>query len=131
MEVLKQSLISLTENRAIQLFLTGGLVFSLIFYWAYNDINNDLYQVRDDGVITMSHAKNWVDYGFIGVSPSGDRVEGYSAPVQFFVYAGIYALTGLDYETYANVQTAIFTFLLGALLALFFRENRAYALGNL
>lgn len=128
MAISKQSLIKLLENRVIQLSLFGGLIFMFFFYWAYSNIDSDFYQVRDDGVITMSHAKNWVDYGFIGVSPSGDRVEGYSAPVQFFIYASAYALTGISYETYANVQTAIFTFLLGTLVALFFKENRAYAL---
>ena len=127
-KVSKQSLINLSRDRSIQVSLLGGLIFVSIFYWAYSDIANDLYQVRDDGVITMSHAKNWVDYGFIGVNPSGDRVEGYSAPVQFFVYAVVYTFTGLSYETYANVQTFIFTFLLGALLALFFKENKAYAI---
>ena len=29
-----------------------------------------------DGVITLSHARNLVDFGFIGHSPSGERVEG-------------------------------------------------------
>jgi len=29
-----------------------------------------------DGIVTFSHARNWIDYGFIGVSPSGERVEG-------------------------------------------------------
>ena len=130
MEMLKQALLKLSKNSGVQLSLlslSGGLIFVAFFYWAYSNIDSSLYQVRDDGVITMSHAKNLVDYGFIGVSPSGGRVEGYSAPVQFFVYAAAYGLTGIGYETYAHVQTALFTFLLGALFILFFKENRARA----
>ena len=130
MEMLKQTLLKLSKNSGVQLSLlslSGGLIFVVFFYWAYSNIDSSLYEVRDDGVITMSHAKNLVDYGFIGVSPSGGRVEGYSAPVQFFVYAAAYGLTGIGYETYAYVQTALFTFLLGALFILFFKENRARA----
>lgn len=128
MEAFKHVLTTLLKSRSLQLSLLGGLIFIVFFYWAYSGISSDLYQVRDDGVITMSHAKNWVDHGFIGVNPSGGRVEGYSAPVQLFIYAGLYALTGISYETYAHLQTGIFTFLLGALFALFFKDNRVYAL---
>lgn len=115
-----------------QSFLTsllGGLIFVLVFHWAYSDIPGDFYQVRDDGVITMSHARNLVDYGFIGVNPSGGRVEGYSAPTQLFLYAAAYAATGIGYTAYSEAQTVAATFLLGALLPLFFRERKLLALG--
>ena len=115
-------------SRTLQLFLIGGLIFLLFFYWRYANIPDELYQTRDDGVITMSHARNLVEYGFIGVNPSGGRVEGYSAPVQFWAYAAAYALTGADYHTFAATQTAICTFLLGAIFILFFRENRRWAI---
>ena len=98
----------------------SGLLFVLIFQWAYSGIGNWKYQVRDDGVITMSHARNLVDYGFIGINPSGGRVEGYSAPAQLFLYATAYATTGVGYAAYAEMQTIVATFLLGALLILFF-----------
>ena len=75
----------------------------------------------------MSHARNLVEYGFIGVNPSGGRVEGYSAPVQFFLYAAAYAVTGVGYATYAKAQTMIATFLLGVLWVLFFPERKVLA----
>ena len=137
MEMLKQSLLKLSKNSGVQLSLLallGGLIFVVFFYWTYSDMETGsdtgtgFYHVHDDGIITMSHAKNLVDYGFIGVNPSGDRVEGYSAPVQFFVYAAAYGLTGIGYETYAHVQTALFTILLGALFILFFKGNRVRTL---
>ena len=115
-----------------QTFLTsllGGLLFVLIFHWAYSDIPGEFYQTRDDGVITMSHARNLVDYGFIGVNPSGGRVEGYSAPVQLFLYAAAYAVTGIGYAAYSEAQTVAATFLLGALLTLFFQERKILTLG--
>lgn len=113
-----------------QSFLTsllGGLLFVLVFHWAYSGIPRDFYQVRDDGVITMSHGRNLVDYGFIGVNPSGGRVEGYSAPTQLFLYAAAYAATGIGYAAYSEAQTLAATFLLGALLPLFFRERKLLA----
>ena len=115
-----------------QTFLTsllGGLLFVLMFHWAYSDIPGEFYQTRDDGVITMSHARNLVDYGFIGVNPSGGRVEGYSAPVQLFLYAAAYAVTGIGYAAYSEAQTVAATFLLGALLTLFFQERKILTLG--
>ncbi len=126
-ERIRESLVSVVNAR-IFLPLLGGLIFYLAFHWAYSDIPNSYYQVRDDGVITMSHARNLVEYGFIGVNPSGGRVEGYSAPVQLFLFAAVYAVTGTDYAVYAAVQTAVATFLLGALFALFFKERTIPAL---
>jgi hypothetical protein len=111
------------------LSLLGGCVFLGIFLLAYSRIPGDYYQVRDDGVITLSHAKNLVDHGFIGVNPSGPRVEGYSAPLQFYVYAAIYAVTGIGYAAYCLLQTIVFTFLLGFLFARLLKGNALLALG--
>jgi hypothetical protein len=108
--------------------LIGGFIFAVIFFYRYAAISPDLYTARDDGIITMSHAKNLIDFGFIGVGPSGERVEGYSAPTQFFAYAALYYLTGLSYWTYANIQTISLTFLLGAIYASFFIGRKFFLL---
>ena len=105
----------------------AGLLFVLIFGWAWSGIEDRLYEVRDDGVSMMAHARNLVEYGFIGINPSGGRVEGYSAPVQFFLYAAAYAVTGVGYAAYAKAQTMIATFLLGVPLVLFFPERKVLA----
>ena len=65
-----------------------------------------------------------MDYGFIGVSPSGPKVEGYSAPVEFFVYAFLYKIFGMTYATYSNLQTYLCTFLLGFFFIRFFKESK-------
>ncbi|MCA9756024.1 MAG: hypothetical protein KDA27_09500 [Candidatus Eisenbacteria bacterium] len=96
----------------------GGLLLCLVFGLRLALIPDDFYVDRDDGVITMSHARNLVDYGFVGVNPSGERVEGFSAPVQFAVYGILYRVLRLDYSAYAAAQTWVATFLLGALLAM-------------
>ena len=106
------------------LSLLSGLLFVLIFSFFPVLIP----WVSDDGVITMSHGRNLVDYGFIGINPSGGRVEGYSAPLQFFLYTAAYAMTGVGYATYSKAQTYIATFLLGALLVLFFLERKILAI---
>lgn len=108
--------------------ITGGFLFLAIFLFRYANINPDFYTIRDDGVITLSHARNFIDYGFIGVNPSGERVEGYSAPFQFLVFAAIYALFGVGYASYAAQQTYICTFLLGYITSLYFSENRAFSI---
>lgn len=82
--------------------MMGAIVFVTIFSWVYSGIDANLYQFRDDGVITMSHARNWVEYGFIGVNPSGDRVEGFSSPLQFLLFALAYAIAGVSYKTFAS-----------------------------
>ncbi len=66
MQPFHQSLLTLLKNKTLHVCLIGGLVFISIFYISYLGIDSDLYQARDDGVITMSHAKNWVEHGFIG-----------------------------------------------------------------
>ena len=111
------------DLRTLVQLVIGGIIFCLVFYIRYSFIDPSLYAVRDDGVITMSHAKNLVDYGFIGVNPSGERVEGYSAPVQFLLMVLLYGFFGFDYVQLSNIQTWCFSFLLGAVVALFFRKD--------
>ncbi len=122
---LREATLRALTNRTLYLAVIGGLLFLAVFHWRYSQIPDHLYEARDDGVITMSHAKNLVDYGFIGVNPSGPRVEGYSAPVQMFAYALAYAATGVSYDTYARLQTLAATFALGALFITFFKEARS------
>lgn len=109
--------------------ICGGLIFSAVFAWRYAGIDPDIYQFRDDGVITLSHGRNWVDFGFIGLNPSGERIEASSAPLQLLLYAAAYALSGVDYQTFMNLQTLLCTFALGTLFVLLFPEKPLYALG--
>lgn len=106
----------------------GGLLFVLIFEIAYYGIDSHLYEDRDDAIITLSHGRNLVDYGFIGINPSGGRVEGYSAPVQMFLYAATYAVTGAGFAAFFKLQTIVATFLLGALLVQFFGDKKILAI---
>lgn len=94
--------------------LLAGASMSLLLGQALSAVPAELWVHRDDGVITMSHARNLVDFGFIGVNPSGERVEGYSAPVQFLLFAAAYALTHVGYERFASLQTSLCGMGLGA-----------------
>ena len=91
-------------------------------------IDASLYQTRDDGVITMSAGRNLVDFGFVGVSPSGPIVEASSSPVQMILYAATYAMTGINYASFAFLQTLVATLLLGAAIALALGVSRAEGL---
>ena len=110
------------------LSLIGGLIFIVIFYLGYTNIDENWYLHRDDGVITMSVARNWVEYGFFGVSVSGPIVEATSSPLQLFIYTFSYALFNISYDTYATLQTWISTFLLGAIFIRFFANNPFFAI---
>ena len=103
--------------------IIGGTIFCLVFAYMYRDIPAQWYQERDDALITLSHAKNWVDYGVIGVNPSGGKVEGFSAPLSFFMYAVCYFVFGIHYTTYLKLQTWVCTFMLGCLCSLLSRGN--------
>jgi len=105
-----------------------GVIFLIIFYIRYSSIDSDYYYLRDDGLITLSHAKNLIDYGFIGVGPSGERVEGYSAPVQFFIYAIVYFFLRLNFSVFDTAQTLVCTFTVGVTFSLFFCERRYYSI---
>lgn len=108
--------------------LGAGLLVTIVFMARYNGIDAGLYQVRDDGVITMSAGRHIVDYGFVGISPSGPIVEASSSPLQMIVYATVYALSEAAYTTFAKYQTIFTTFLLGASLGLIFLESRTAGL---
>src|SRR5688572_262919 len=97
--------------------LFGATVFVLLFRFNLAPVPPDHYEARDDALITLSHARNLAEYGFIGVSPSGERLEGFSAPLQFLVAAAAYAAAPFDYRRFFAWQTAIGTMVLGALCA--------------
>lgn len=104
------------------LAVLGGLIFLSVFALRYSFTDDFLYAVRDDGVITMSVARNLIDYGFIGVSPSGPIVEASSSPLQTLVYAMVYGVTGADYASFSLYQTYVASALIGALFILFFAD---------
>lgn len=98
----------------------GAAVFVVVFYFGYRSIDGIFFMYRDDGLITLSHARNFIEYGFIGVNPSGERVEGYSAPLQFLLFALMRKVFGVGFEFYFNAQTYVLTAIMGGLfMALF------------
>jgi hypothetical protein len=91
----------------------GPVAFALIFCSQLARTPAERYTARDDAVITLSHARNLVEYGFIGASPSGERIEGFSAPLQFLTAAAVYAIAPYEYATFFRWQTLVGTIALG------------------
>lgn len=89
--------------------LLGATLFFGIFFVRYLFIDSSLYQFRDDGIITLSHAKNWIDYGFIGVNPSGGILEGYSTPLQFLLFSIAYLLIHVHYAVFSTIVASLCT----------------------
>lgn len=106
------------------LSILSGIIFCLIFFLNYSLIPDHYYKNRDDAVITLSHAKNFVDFGYIGVSPSGGVTEGFSSHLQFWLYVIVYWTYSIDWETFFKIQTWITTFLLGVILFHFFKYQK-------
>lgn len=104
------------------LALASALAWLAIAGWHMHRLDPDLYENRDDGIITLSHAKNFVDHGFIGVNEAGERVEGYSSPLQFLVFTVGYSLSGAGYSNWIYFQVLLCTFLLGGVVYYIFRE---------
>lgn len=106
----------------LRLFLVGALVavawvgVHLLFTYVYPDASaaGTAYRYRDDALVTLSHARGLADVGTVSVSVSGSRVEGYSAPLQFAVASGYYAVGGNGYRGFLDVQVVVTTMVLGA-----------------
>ena len=103
--------------------VAAGLIFWVIGMWGYSEWKAGDYEVRDDGVITLSHARNLAEYNTIGINPAGERVEGFSAPVQMGIYFIFYKVWKVSYDTFAKLQTSVCLFLLGFIIYLFFRDK--------
>lgn len=93
----------------------SGAIFVLTFYLGYSGLPPVYYAARDDGIITLSHVRNLVEFGTIGVNPSGERVEAFSTPLQFLLYLAAYPVVGEDYGLYLAAQTYLCAFLVGVL----------------
>jgi hypothetical protein len=78
-------------------FIAGGVAAGLAWL-RLTSVGSEYWIARDDAVIIFSHARNLVEFGSIGVSP-GDRVEGFSSPLQFLLSALILAFRDLGFET--------------------------------
>jgi hypothetical protein len=99
------------------MMVAAALLFLAVFRASLARVPAANYAERDDALITLSHARNLVEYGFVGVSPSGERVEGFSAPLQFLVAGAIYAIRPFDYHAFFRWQLLIGTLVVGALVA--------------
>jgi len=103
----------------------AGLLAVAIVQDQLGRIPGDFWKNRDDGVITLSHGRNLIDHGFIGVSPSGERVEGYSSPLEMALFALAYGVTRCGYASYTLWQTRVFSFALGVAAFACLRTARA------
>jgi hypothetical protein len=115
---------SCAGKRAAWLFASAlvGCAYVLIFK-RFAPLPEADYTYRDDAVITLSHAKNLVEYGAIGIDAAGARVEGFSTPLQFWLFVLAYALTHCSYPAFLDWQVLICNFLLGASVLSLFRAR--------
>ena len=95
----------------------GAAAWLAMFEIRLARVPESLWFARDDAVITLSHARNLAEFGTIGVSP-GDRVEGFSSPLQFGAAAAVFRAASMDYRTFLELFIATTVSAMGALVAL-------------
>jgi hypothetical protein len=82
-----------------------GAFFAAILLGMYTRISTApsyFWQYRDDSVIHLSHAKNFVLFGSIGLSP-GDRTEAMSSPLNYLIsQVWFFISPDMSYKTYLN-----------------------------
>ncbi|PJZ43215.1 hypothetical protein CH370_01955 [Leptospira kmetyi] len=100
----------------------AGLITVLVFKIVLGFFPENFYLDRDDGIITLSHAKNLTDFGFIGVNPSGERVEGFSSPLQFLIFSVLSSVYTFHYSVFFAIQWWVTTFLFGFVVFSIFEE---------
>ena len=96
----------------------GALAWGLPFWIRFRGLQGSWWQWRDDAVITLSEAKNVVQFGTIGLSPGTGRVEAFSTPLQFGVAAFAFFIHQMSYEAFLNWYVAICIGVIGALVGL-------------
>jgi hypothetical protein len=96
------------ENLFLSLYLlTVTLGWVVSGFLSINRVPINWWQYKDDGVITLSHAINYLNFGIIGVSPSGPRVEGFSSPIQFVLSYLFFKFINSDYKNYIDAFIVI------------------------
>lgn len=115
---------SAVQRRVVWLLASAlaGCAYVIVFK-RFAPLPASEYSYRDDAVITLSHAKNLVEYGAIGIDAAGARVEGFSTPLQFWIFTLVYAVTRCNYPVFLDWQVAICNFLLGASVLALFRTR--------
>lgn len=101
--------------------LWSAVIWTLYAGWRLSRVPTEWWRWRDDAVITLSHARGWVDFGVPSVSGAGERVEGYSAPLQMFLASAYYRLGGSGWAGWLDVQVVIGLALTGCFVAYLLR----------
>lgn len=99
-------------------FLGGAIAWSALTALWLSFTNTGMWRWRDDAVITLSHARNLVEFGSIGVNPIGERAEGFSAPLQFLVSTLGFLVGPKEYGPLLDVFTWAGVSVSGGLVAL-------------
>jgi hypothetical protein len=91
----------------------GVIIWTFLSLYKLNTVPKHWWQYRDDSVIHLSQALNFVQYGSVGVSPGG-RVEAVSSPLNFLISIPFFSANNqLDFATYLDRYLLVTLLLLG------------------
>ncbi len=82
----------------------GALTWVLFGAFQLLRVSDSWWRWRDDGVITLSHARGLVQFGHPAVSASGALVDGASAPLQMLLASAFYWLGGSGWRGLMDAQ---------------------------
>lgn len=95
--------------------LLGGVAWTLLAVVSWRLRGPVNFVDRDDGIITLAHARNLVEFGTVSVGRFGDRVDGFSTPLQFVAALPYFALGGTGYVVLNRLISFITIAAVGAL----------------
>ena len=98
---------SVAARRFVLAPLAGAATWLLVLLTRLWSVDESWWIARDDAVISLSHAKNAARFGTIGVSPGGDRVEGFSSPLHFASAYILQLRSDLGYRTLTIVLLVV------------------------
>lgn len=95
--------------------LLGGVAWTLLAVASWRLRAPVNFVDRDDGIITLAHARNFVEFGTVSVGRFGDRVNAFSTPLQFVAALPYFALGGTGYVVLNRLVSFITIAAVGAL----------------
>jgi hypothetical protein len=88
-------------------FIALFVVFFSALWFRLIAANRENWEFRDDSVIHLSHARNFVQFGSIGLSP-GDKTEALSSPLNYALsQIWFFIQPETSYQGYLNTYTIL------------------------
>ena len=100
----------------------GSAVWLLGLTTSLSHVPSVFYLYRDDAIITLTEAMNFARHGVATFSPGGERVYGFSNPLEFSIASIVFFFKQMHYKQFLDWYVIASVALEGAVLALIFNK---------